>query len=172
MHASLLRATLAAATAALALVLAPTPALAQGVKVGVPPPAVALPDAGGAPVTLASLEGQVVWVDFWASWCGPCRESFPWMNAMQKKYGAKGFKVVAINVDKRRRDADRFLAQVPAGFTTLFDDKGATPAAWEINAMPTSVLVDRKGKVVVIEEGFHESRREALEARIRALLEG
>ena len=145
-------------------------AAAHAATPGAAAPAFALPDRDAKTVSLASLRGHVVYVDFWASWCGPCRKSFPWMNAMQQKYGARGFKVVAVNVDKRRADADRFLAQVPAHFTTVFDATGATPTAYDVKAMPSSVLVDDKGNVALVEEGFRDERRDALEARIRAML--
>jgi thiol-disulfide isomerase/thioredoxin len=138
--------------------------------VGAPAPAFALPDVAGQSVTLAGLRGQVVYIDFWASWCGPCRQSFPWMNAMAQKYGAQGLKVVAINVDKKRSDADRFLAQVPAQFTTVFDPAGAVPAAYDVKGMPSAYLVDATGNVVLVEEGFRSETADAMEARIRTLL--
>lgn len=143
---------------------------AMAVAVGGAAPAFALADVAGRTVTLAELRGQVVYVDFWASWCGPCRRTFPWMNAMTQKYGAQGFKVVAVNVDKKRADADRFLAQVPAQFTTVFDASGATPTAYDVKAMPSSLLVDATGRVVLVEEGFSDDTAASLEARIRALL--
>src|SRR4051794_15372512 len=80
---------------------------------GVPAPNLSVPMAGGEIVALDKLRGKVVYVDFWASWCGPCRQSFPWMAQMQRKYGASGFDVVAVNVDKRQADAERFLQAVP-----------------------------------------------------------
>jgi thiol-disulfide isomerase/thioredoxin len=150
------------------VVLAAGPACAVGV--GAAAPAFALPDVAAKTVSLGALKGHVVYVDFWASWCGPCRRSFPWMNAMQKKYGAQGLEVIAINVDKRRADADRFLAQVPAQFTTVFDPAGATPGSYDVKAMPSSILIDADGNVALVEEGFRDERRDALEARIRALL--
>ena len=137
---------------------------------GTPSPAFALPDAGGQSVSLESLRGPVVYVDFWASWCGPCRRSFPWMNDMAQKYGDRGFKVVAINVDKRRADADKFLAQVPANFTIVFDPAGTAPTAWAVTGMPSSYLVDAKGNVVATESGFADERKADLEGRIKALL--
>ncbi|HEY7903301.1 MAG TPA: TlpA disulfide reductase family protein [Casimicrobiaceae bacterium] len=146
------------------------PMAARAVDVGAPAPAFALPDASAKAVSLAAFKGRVVYVDFWASWCGPCRKSFPWMNAMQQKYGAQGFTVIAVNVDKRRGDAERFLAQVPARFTTVFDASGATPTAYDVKAMPSSVLIDAAGNVTLVEEGFRDERRDALEASIRALL--
>jgi len=142
----------------------------QAAAVGAPAPAFALPDAAGKSVSLESLRGQVVYVDFWASWCGPCRRSFPWMNEMSQKYGERGFKVVAINVDKRRPDADRFLAQTPANFTIVFDPAGSAPTAWNVVGMPSSFLVDARGNVAATEEGFNDERKAELEAKIRALL--
>ena len=133
-------------------------------------PAFVLPTVSGEPVALDKLKGRVVYVDFWASWCGPCRRSFPWMNEMQQKYGARGFTVVGVNVDKRRPDAARFLLQTPAAFTIVYDEAGKTPDAWAVNAMPSSYLLDATGKVVAIESGFRDEQKAELEARIRALL--
>jgi len=106
------------AALAVAALLAPAPGLAA--TTGEPAPAFTLPDAGGAAVALDKLKGRVVYVDFWASWCGPCKRSFPWMGEMQKKYGDGGFTVVAINVDKKREDASKFLAATPGAFTIVF----------------------------------------------------
>jgi len=96
---------------------------AGAVEPGQPAPAIALPGLAG-PVQLDALRGQVVFVDFWASWCGPCKQSFPWLNEMQAKYGARGLRVLAVNVDRQRAHADRFLAQVPARFAVAFDPQG------------------------------------------------
>jgi thiol-disulfide isomerase/thioredoxin len=147
-------------------------ACALAADLGTPAPAFALPDAGGASVALAALRGRVVYVDFWASWCGPCRRSFPWMNELQQRYGARGLAIVAINVDRKRPDAERFLQQFPATFTVVYDPAGAAPAAYGVPGMPTSYLVDRSGNVVAIEQGFHDERRAPIEARIEALLAG
>ena len=73
------------------------------------------------PLALADGQARLTYVDFWASWCGPCRQSFPWMNQMQDKYGAKGLRVLAVNLDARREDAQRFLAEHPARFALGFD---------------------------------------------------
>ena len=161
----LLRMRLVAALFAFALALR-----AYGVAPGQAAPAFALPDASGKTLSLASLRGRVVYVDFWASWCTPCRRSFPWMNVMQARYGQEGLSIVGVNVDKRRADADRFLGDVPATFEVVFDAAGATPAAYGVKAMPSSYLVDRRGNVVAAGEGFHDERRDALEAQIRSLL--
>jgi thiol-disulfide isomerase/thioredoxin len=161
--ASLLRAALTLAT-----FMSPTGASAVGV--GEIAPAFALPTAGGDTVDLGALRGRVVYLDFWASWCGPCRHSFPWMSEMQQKYGARGFTVVGINVDRRRPDAERFLQQTPAGFTIVFDEAGKTPSAYAVKGMPSSYLIDAEGRVAVVEIGFRDARKAPLEERIRALL--
>ena len=157
-----------AAYALSTLCLASAPALAT--DAGASAPGFTLPDADGKTMTLDALRGQVVYVDFWASWCGPCRRSFPWMNEMSQKYGDRGFKVVAINVDKKRADADKFLAQLPASFPVVFDEAGTSPAAFGVKGMPTSYLIDVRGNVVVVERGFLEGSRGELEERIKALL--
>jgi cytochrome c biogenesis protein CcmG, thiol:disulfide interchange protein DsbE len=145
-----------------------TVAFATGI--GDSAPAFVLPTAGGESVALEKLKGRVVYVDFWASWCGPCRRSFPWMNEMQQKYGPRGFTVVGVNVDKRRPDAERFLVQTPAAFTIVYDAAGATPETYAVKAMPSSYLLDAAGKVVATESGFRDEQKAALEERIRALL--
>jgi thiol-disulfide isomerase/thioredoxin len=144
--------------------------LALAVAPGEPAPAFVLPTAAGETIALDRLKGQVVYVDFWASWCGPCRRSFPWMNEMHRKYGGKGLTIVAINVDRKRPDADRFLAQFPAEFPVVYDPAGATPTVYAVKGMPSSYLVDPSGKVIAIEQGFRDEQSAALEARIRALI--
>lgn len=133
-------------------------------------PAFSLPVAAGDTVALASLRGKVVYVDFWASWCGPCRRSFPWMNEMQQKYGARGLIVVAVNVDKKRADAERFLTHTPGKFLIVYDPAGTTPAAYAVQGMPSSYLIDRSGMIAYVERGFQDEHKAALEARIAALL--
>lgn len=153
---------------AAALLYAALPACA--VEVGNLAPAFALPTAADETIELARLRGHVVYVDFWASWCGPCRRSFPWMNALHARYGNQGLAIVGINVDKRRADADRFLRDVPAAFSIVYDPQGLAPVAFDVKGMPSSYIIDRRGVVVAVEEGFHDDRRDAVEARIRALL--
>ena len=135
---------------------------------GAPP--LALSTAGGERVSLESLRGKLVYVDFWASWCAPCKRSFPWMAEMQRRYGERGFVVVAVNVDKQRADAERFLKATPAAFTVVYDDSGRTPQAWQVKGMPSSYLVDPAGKVLHAESGFRDERKDEVEARIRAAL--
>jgi cytochrome c biogenesis protein CcmG/thiol:disulfide interchange protein DsbE len=160
--------------AVLILFVAPSgffPGFATAADVGAPAPALALATAGGDVVALDQLRGKVVYVDFWASWCGPCRKSFPWMAEMQRKYGPSGFTVVAVNLDKKRPDAERFLRVTPAQFTVVYDPAGTTPAVWNVKAMPSSFLIDAKGNVVVVESGFHDHKVAELENRIKTLVE-
>jgi thiol-disulfide isomerase/thioredoxin len=142
---------------------------AHAIEPGTAAPEIALAGAQG-PVSLAALKGKVVYVDFWASWCGPCRQSFPWMNALQARYAAKGLQVVGVNVDARRADADRFLAEVPATFAIGFDAQGDTPRRYAIKGMPTSVLIGADGKVIQVHNGFRDEDRKALEAAIDGAL--
>jgi thiol-disulfide isomerase/thioredoxin len=139
-------------------------------SVGQPAPALSLPAADGRTVSLDQLKGKVVYVDFWASWCGPCRRSFPWMAEMQRKYGPSGFEVVAVNVDRKRADAERFLDSTPASFTVVYDSAGAAPGAWSVKAMPSSFVVDANGNVAFVENGFRDEDAAERERRIRALL--
>jgi len=120
---------------------------------------------------LGSLKGQVVYVDFWASWCGPCRASFPWMNDMQAKYAAKGLKVVAVNLDANPADAKKFLAETPAQFQVTYDSKGETPRLFGVKGMPTSYLFDRQGKLVSVHTGFNAGQKDKLEKALTSMLE-
>jgi thiol-disulfide isomerase/thioredoxin len=156
------------AIAALAAAALASPAFAT--EAGQAAPSFTLPSRSGEPTSLDKLRGKVVYVDFWASWCGPCRRSFPWMNEMQQRYGSKGFVVVGVNVDKKRADADRFLAQNQANFTIVFDETGATPSAYAVKGMPSSYLIDGNGKVVYVERGFLDEHKADLEQRIAALV--
>ena len=119
---------------------------------------------------LSDLKGRHVYLDFWASWCGPCRQSFPWMADMQRQYGSRGLQVLAINLDVKRADADQFLAKTPAGFALAFDSKGESARRIGVKGMPTSLLVGPDGKVVFVHQGFRLDERAALEAKLVAAL--
>jgi thiol-disulfide isomerase/thioredoxin len=122
------------------------------------------------PVELGPANAEVVWVDFWASWCSPCRRSFPWMNAMHRKYADQGLRIVAVNVDKERALADEFLAGTPAEFAVHYDPPGALAARFGVQAMPSSFVLDRDGNVIASHFGFKLANREEYEQTIQAAL--
>ncbi|MGB8337501.1 MAG: TlpA disulfide reductase family protein [Burkholderiales bacterium] len=135
-----------------------------------PAPDFNLPGLKQPTVKLSDYKGKTVLLDFWASWCGPCRKSFPWMSQMQEKYGKDGLEVIAINVDEKRADADKFLAQNPGKFTIAFDSKGSTPTSFGAENMPTSILIDPKGNITYIHVSFSEEKAPEFEARIKEQL--
>jgi peroxiredoxin len=112
-----------------------------------PAPAFTLASRDGKPVSLAELKGQVVMINFWASWCGPCRQEFPALDQIYAKYKPMGFTLVAINVESEKADAERFLEKTPASFPILFDPDNKVSGSYGVSAMPTTVLVDRAGRV-------------------------
>jgi len=119
---------------------------------------------------LARWRGKVVLVDFWASWCGPCRQSFPWLNEMQAKYGARGLVVVGVNVDREQGEAERFLQETPAHFPILYDSEGGLAARYEVPGMPSSYVFARDGALVGRHIGFRKGTREEREAELVRLL--
>jgi len=151
------------------------PMAAHALEPGQRAPAFSLPGLDG-PVQLEALRGKVVLVDFWASWCGPCKQSFPWMSALQARLGASGLRIVAVNVDRDRAAAEAFLRamqpQMVAPLTIAFDSAGDTPARYGAKAMPTSVLVGAEGQVLLRHAGFRDADRPVLEAAITAALAG
>jgi thiol-disulfide isomerase/thioredoxin len=137
--------------ALLLLMLLATMAMAETNKQA---PAFTLEGLNGA-VALEDYKGKVVYLDFWASWCSPCKDSFPWMNAMQEKYAEQGLVFVAVNVDRKKQDAETFLVSTPANFTIAFDDKGFTPKQYQVMGMPSAYVIDRHGKILHSHIGFN-----------------
>jgi cytochrome c biogenesis protein CcmG, thiol:disulfide interchange protein DsbE len=126
--------------------------------------------AAAPTLDLTQYRGKVVYLDFWASWCKPCRQSFPWMNAMQQKYSADGLVVVAVNVDEQRSDADKFLKEMPASFTVVYDTEGKLAEQYNLIGMPSSFLIGKDGTVVQKHEGFFGDSPAKYEAEIRQAL--
>jgi thiol-disulfide isomerase/thioredoxin len=119
---------------------------------------------------LARYRGQVVVVDFWASWCKPCRESIPWLNQMRARHGGRGLVVLGVNVDAERADADRFLSAIPVEFEVIFDPKGMLATEFGLKAMPSTFVYDRGGKLVSTYYGYREKLRSEHEAELERLL--
>ncbi len=132
---------------------------------GLAAPGFDLPGLEG-PVRSADLRGQVVYVDFWASWCAPCRRSFPWMAEMQRKYGDQGFTVVAINLDKERELAMRFLEEMEVNFTIAFDPEALTAQAFKVVGMPSAYILGRDGQLLAEHAGFRVERQPEYEQSI------
>ena len=124
----------------------------------------------GVPFQLNQLRGQVVYLDFWASWCVPCRLSFPALDQLHKKYRKQGFEVVAVNKDVVKADIGRFLARVPVGFTLVADSDDKIARAYQVKTMPSGYVLDRKGRVRHVHEGFRSNSAEQIEAQIIELL--
>ncbi len=128
-----------------------------------------LPSAKGM-VELSKLKGKVVYVDFWASWCVPCRKSFPWMNDLHKKYKDQGLEVVAVNLDKSREPIDEFLRKIPVDFTIAYDPSGGAAINYKVSGMPSSYVIDRSGQLQTSHIGFRDKDKEEIEGKIKELL--
>ena len=138
---------------------------------GADTPSFALPELKtGRTVSLDGLRGRVVYVDFWASWCGPCRKSLPLYEKMQQELPADDFSVVAINLDENREDAEQFLARHPVSYTVLLDPAGKTAEEWRIKAMPSSFLLDAECRIVRSWAGFKHGHLEEIRDEIIGLL--
>lgn len=143
------------------------PAVAPGEKA----PSCPLPAFHGAEtLDPAAHLGQVVYLDFWASWCRPCAKSFPFLNQLHQDLQARGLKVIAVNLDETRADAEAFLRRYPAGFAVAADPEALCPPRYQVRGMPTSYLIDRRGRIREVHTGFKASDGPARRARLDALL--
>lgn len=130
-----------------------------------------LPVLGGAAeVSLADVRGKVVYLDFWASWCGPCRKAIPLYETMYREIGTEHFEILAINLDENEQDALEFLEQRQITYPVLLDPAGATALDWGVRVMPTSFLLDREGRIVREFPGFETSHFAEIRHEIETLL--
>ncbi|WAJ70030.1 TlpA disulfide reductase family protein [Catenovulum adriaticum] len=120
--------------------------------------------------SLSDLKGKVVYVDFWASWCAPCRKSFPWLNELQTQYKEKGFTVIAVNVDVEKSMADEFLEQVPANFPIVYDPNSKIAKAYQLVGMPSSYIIGRDGEVKHMHAGFSSKKTAQYQQEIIELI--
>lgn len=135
------------------LLLCFLPVLAVAGASGKAAPEFSLPDQAGKQVALSSLRGEVVLLDFWATYCKPCKVELPILDRMQAKYKKKGLKVVSVAVDEDPQDAKDFLAQHPVALMTLFDAKDEVRPTLALETLPAILLVDRKGKIRYVHKG-------------------
>lgn len=156
--------------AAMAVVIGMTGSNAYAAEVGQPAPQFTLPTLQDQPTGLQQFAGKVVYLDFWASWCAPCRTSFPLLNKLHQKLKAQGFEVVAVNEDEDKANAEKFLKEIPVEFTVLRDATGEWATKFGAESMPTSFIIDKQGVVQVIHKGFQSSDIDELEHKITELL--
>ncbi len=142
----------------------------EPVQAGERAPELRLPTADGTLLSLADRKGQVVLVDFWASWCAPCKASFPALDALYEDLHSRGFEVIAVNLDERREAANKFLSDLPHAMPIVFDPKGVSPAAFGVSGMPTSFLIDRDGRVRFVHVGYTSKTVESYRREIEQLL--
>jgi peroxiredoxin len=121
-------------------------------------------------VDLETFKGQVVYVDFWASWCGPCVDSFPFMNKLHNNLKSEGLALLAVNLDEERADAKSFLEAHKAEFTVVTDAEQQCAKQFSVKAMPSSFLIDRKGMIRDVHLGFRPGEAETLEVKVKQLL--
>ena len=120
---------------------------------------------------LEPLKGKVVYVDFWASWCAPCKASFAYMNDIKAQYSPEDFEIILINLDHDPHKAERFLARVKAPSRSLFDPKGKLARRFNVSAMPTSILIGRDGKIRYTHDGFFPAKIQEYTSQLEELID-
>ncbi|MCX6833967.1 MAG: TlpA disulfide reductase family protein [candidate division Zixibacteria bacterium] len=116
------------------------------------------------------LNDKVVYLDFWASWCLPCRHSFPWLKELAARYGKRGFQVITVNLDKERTEAEKFLKELNVDLKVVYDADGTLAKQFHVDAMPTSFIFARDGSLQSRHRGFHVDDKRELDSLINALL--
>lgn len=144
---------------------------ANATEVGQSAPSFTLPnEKTNSPVALKQFAGKVIYLDFWASWCAPCKTSFPLLNKLYAKLKSQGFEVIAVNLDENKNLCDKFLQDVSVDFTVLRDEKGEWADKYIVETMPTSFIIDKNGIVQKIHHGFNSDDIKEIEAIITGLL--
>ncbi len=135
-----------------------------GVSVGKPAPNFTLRTLEGKEVSLSDLRGKIVLVNFWATWCPPCREEMPLFEEVYRKYKDKGFEILAVSTDTSAEAVRKFVKEFKVSFPVLMDD-GKVSTSYGIQGLPTSFLIDREGKVIKIRLGkYREVEKDVKEA--------
>jgi peroxiredoxin len=133
-------------------------------------PAFTLPARDGGNLSLEELKGEVVMINFWATWCGPCRQEMPLLEQIQAKYEPLGFTIVGINVEPDSTAAQEWLAKVPVTFPILFDRNNEVAGSFGVEGMPSSVFIDRAGNVRYVHRGYRPGDEAKYADMIRSLV--
>jgi peroxiredoxin len=141
--------------------LAETPATA---------PDFSLTDSDGNVVSLSDMRGKVVLINFWATWCGPCRQEMPILEALYQRYESLGFTLLGVNVEENSSDAVSFLKETPVTFPILYDPDNDVSRLFDVAAMPSTVIVDREGKMRFLHHGYQPGYENAYQDQIRELI--
>ena len=128
--------------------------LAQASEVSGPAPDFTLRSNSGKNLKLSEFRGQVVLLNFWASWCGPCRQEMPALEKLQKRYGKLGFTVLGVNVEEDSTQAKRMLREIRVSFPILYDTQNTASKLYQVSAMPTTVIIDRDGNMRYLHKGY------------------
>ena len=150
--------------------LAFSAALVQAKEMNEPAPDFTLKSRQGDNLRLEDFRGQVVMLNFWASWCGPCRQEMPLMDEIYEQYKDLGFTVLAVNVDENRDEAHRFLDKVPVSYPILYDPESQVSEQYNVQAMPTTVMIDRNGNARFLHYGYKPGYEDDYEKQIRQLV--
>ncbi|TXH03164.1 MAG: TlpA family protein disulfide reductase [Nevskiaceae bacterium] len=142
----------------------------HALEAGAPAPTLSAPDRAHRDVTLAQFKGKVVYVDFWASWCAPCREAMPALDTLYQRYRERGLVVLGVNVDTDRLPAQRMLEHYQPTFPVLFDPQGKWPEAFGLKDMPSGYLIDAQGVIRFVKRGYRPQDLLSLETTIKAAL--
>jgi len=161
-----MRKVIAASVAALSLSL---PVLAGSSGSG-PAPAFTLASRAGQDVSLAQYKGNVVMINFWASWCGPCRQEMPLLESIYKKYNKMGFTMLGVNVEPDSNAANEWLKATPVSFPILYDRDSKVSKLYDVGGMPSTVIIDRSGKVRVLHRGYKPGDENEYLDSIRTLI--
>jgi thiol-disulfide isomerase/thioredoxin len=145
-------------------------ASADAIAPGAAAPAFQLHSSGSADLSLSDLKGQVVLINFWASWCGPCRQEMPVLEQLYKKYKGAGFTLLGVNVEPKSADAEGFLKSTPVSFPILFDTDSKVSKLYEVSGMPSTVILDRAGKVRYVHHGYKPGEESEYLDQIRTLV--
>lgn len=151
----------------LALLLSLTTAHAAGIEDSSPASTELAP---ASEFNLENYRGQLLYLDFWASWCGPCKASFPWMKRLQSRYKNEGLQIVAVSVDNEADAAEKFLARYQPNFEIVADPDGTLAKQYQLLAMPSSYLIGPQGEILWSHKGFRKRDQQVLEEKIQTAL--